>query len=300
MQVHWYPGHMAKSKRLLADQIKRVDIVIELCDARLPLASRNPALWEMTRHKTRILVLNKADLADTKLTESWLNALKTENINVYSHVSGSGKAARVLKWIESASRVYVQRAMAKGVRKTVRAMVIGIPNVGKSTFINDLSGAAVAKVADKPGVTRSVQWMKISPYLEVMDTPGLLWPKLEDQLSAIKLCYIGTLKDEIVDMETLAISLLEDLLRICPDKVKERYKLADTTLKGLALLEAACRGRGFLIKGGAPDIYRGSAVVMDEFRAGKLGRITLEMPVTDTKEGRAVVSIKNDSAAAED
>ena len=276
MQINWYPGHMAKSKRLLITQLGRVDVVVELCDARIPHASRNPDLDKLIANKKRVLILNKADLADSSETAKWLERFKKQGLMAASYVSTTGKIAQALNLIDKAAKEAVQRAADKGVRKVVRVMVVGVPNVGKSTFINHLHGAGIAKTGDRPGVTRSNQWVKIGPYLEILDTPGLLWPRLDDQLSAKRLCYIGTIRDEVVDLHALAISLLDDIMRVRPESVMERYKVKDKELRGFELLEAVCRGRGFLLKGGLLDLDRGCAVVLDEFRAGKLGRITLE------------------------
>ena len=172
----------------------------------------------------------------------------------------------------------VERALQKGMRKTVRAMVVGVPNVGKSTFINRLFGKSIAQIGDRPGVTKSNQWVKISSYLELLDTPGLLWPRLEDQTAARRLCYIGSIKDDVVDLADLTIHLLEDLRSVIPDKVDERFRISDSSCSGNEILDAVCRGRGWLLKGGLPDYDRCCRVVLDEFRAGKLGRITLELP----------------------
>ncbi len=278
MDINWYPGHMAKAKRLLSDQLKRVDVVIELCDARLPYASRNPDLNKLIGGKKRVLLLNKADLAEPAATSRWLSAFRAQGIDAAPFNASGGKAKEALAVIDRAAKEAVDKAAEKGVRKTVRAMVVGVPNVGKSTFTNKLHGGAIAKTGDRPGVTRSNQWVRISPYLELMDTPGLLWPRLDDQLAARRLCYIGTVKDDVVDLPMMTIHLLQDLLKVKPEAVMERFRLTDPTLKGEPLLEAVCRGRGFLMRGGICDYDRCCAVVLDEFRAGKLGRITLEEP----------------------
>ncbi len=278
MDINWYPGHMAKAKRLLSDQLKRVDVVIELCDARLPYASRNPDLNKLIGGKKRVLLLNKADLAEPAATSRWLSAFRAQGIDAAPFNASGGKAKEALAVIDRAAKEAVDKAAEKGVRKTVRAMVVGVPNVGKSTFTNKLHGGAIAKTGDRPGVTRSNQWVRISPYLELMDTPGLLWPRLDDQLAARRLCYIGTVKDDVVDLPMLTIHLLQDLLKVKPEAVMERFRLTDPTLSGEPLLEAVCRGRGFLMRGGLCDYDRCCAVVLDEFRAGKLGRITLEEP----------------------
>ena len=283
LEINWYPGHMAKAKRLLAEQLRRVDVVIELCDARLPYASRNPDLDRLLAGKRRVLLLNKADLADAGATSAWLQFFRAQGIDAAPYNAASGKAKDALAVIDRAARETVEKAAEKGVRKTVRAMVVGVPNVGKSTFTNRLHGGSIAKTGDRPGVTRANQWVRISPYLELLDTPGLLWPRLDDQLAARRLCYIGTVKDDVVDLPMLTIHLLQDLLAVKPEAVMERFRFDDPTLTGEALLEAVCRGRGFLMKGGVCDYDRCCAVVLDEFRAGKLGRITLEMPQKERK-----------------
>ena len=283
MEINWYPGHMAKSKRLLADQLGRVDVVIELCDARLPYSSRNPELDRLLGGKRRVLVLNKADLADPAATSTWLNYFRGMGIDATGFNASAGRAKDALSVIDRAARETVERAAQRGIRKTVKAMVVGVPNVGKSTFTNKLHGGSIAKTGDRPGVTRANQWVRVSPYLDLLDTPGLLWPRLDDQLAARRLCYIGTVKDDVVDLPMLTIHLLQDMLKVQPAQVMERYRIQDAALTGEALLEAVCRGRGFLMKGGVCDYDRCCAVVLDEFRAGKLGRITLEMPPKSSK-----------------
>ncbi|MGN1019199.1 MAG: ribosome biogenesis GTPase YlqF [Aristaeellaceae bacterium] len=278
MEINWYPGHMAKAKRLLSDQLGRVDVVIELCDARLPHASRNPDLDRLISGKKRVLLLNKADLADPAVTSRWLNHFRAQGIDCAPFNAASGKAKDALALIDQAAKEMVERAAHKGVRKTVRVMVVGVPNVGKSTFTNRLHGGAIAKTGDRPGVTRANQWVRITPYLELLDTPGLLWPRLDDQVAARRLCYIGTVKDDVVDLPMLTIHLLEDMLAVKPQTVMERFRIKEPGLQGEALLEAVCRGRGFLMKGGVCDYDRCCAVVLDEFRGGKLGRISLETP----------------------
>ena len=278
MDINWYPGHMAKAKRLLSDQLGRCDVVIELCDARLLFSSRNPDLENMIKGKKRVLLLNKADLADPVITSQWLNRFREQGIEAAPCTAYMDKAKDVLRLIEKAASEAIEKAAQKGVHKTVRVMVTGVPNVGKSTLINDLHGSNIAKTGDKPGVTKANQWVVIGPYLQLMDSPGLLWPRLDDQRAAKRLCYIGSVKDAVVDLPMLTIELLQELLQIRPEPVLERFRFSDPSLKGEALLEAVCRGRGFLLKGGVCDYDRCCQVVLDEFRAGKCGRITLEIP----------------------
>ena len=275
MDINWYPGHMARAKRLLSDQLSRVDVVIELCDARLPFSSRNPDLIRMMQRKQRILLLGKADLADPALTDQWLAYFRSQGITCAA-LDMNRQAKSALSLIDRAAKEAIERAAQRGIKKTVRAMIVGVPNVGKSTLINRLHGGAIAKVGDMPGVTRANQWVKVSPYLEIMDTPGLLWPRLDDPLAARRLAYIAAIRDEVVDTAALSIQLLTDLIEMKPQAVKERFKIADLTLRGPDLLDAVCRGRGFLMKGGIYDTERACKVTLDEFRGGKLGRITLE------------------------
>lgn len=276
MAINWYPGHMARAKRLLQAQLSRVDAVIELCDARLPHSSRNPDLISMARGKKRLLVLGKADLADEGATKRWIAAFGERGVDAMAFNSARGRAGEATRRIEAACAEAVSRMAARGAKKTVRAMVVGVPNVGKSTFINRLNGSPVAIAADRPGVTRANRWVRVSPYLELMDSPGLLWPRLDDARAAQRLAWLGTIRDEILDSEALAVSLLEALLAARPQAVRERFHLQGEFPEGAPLLEAVCRGRGFLMAGGVCDTARGAAVVLDEFRAGRLGKITLE------------------------
>ena len=277
MEINWYPGHMARAKRLLSDQLSRVDVVIELCDARLPLSSRNPDLKRLTEKKERVLLLGKSDLADPALTSAWLNLFKRQGLSCMA-LDMNRQAKAALSLIEKAAKETVERSAQRGIKKTVRAMVVGVPNVGKSTLINRLHGGSIAKVGDMPGVTRANQWVKVSPHLELLDTPGLLWPRLDDPLAARRLAYIAAIRDEVIDTAQLAIQLLTDLIAVTPKTVQERFRIKDLSLRGPELLDAVCVGRGFLMKGGVHDTERACKVVLDEFRGGKLGRITLEAP----------------------
>ena len=277
-QINWYPGHMAKTRRLLQDQLKRVDLVIEVCDARLPFSSRNPELLRLTAGKRRILLLNKADLADPEQTRNWVRFFQAQGETAFPVHALSLKSKELLGTIDRSVRDIVEKAEEKGIRKTVRVMVIGVPNVGKSTIINRLRGTTIAKTGDRPGVTKSNQWIHVTPYLDLMDTPGMLWPRLDDQLAARRLCYIGSVKDDVVDVYGLTISLLEDLKASCPDTLSARFHVEDLGAENVELLDAVCRGRGWLLKGGRYDYDRCCSVVLDEFRSGKLGKITLESP----------------------
>ena len=276
-EINWYPGHMAKTKKILETQIRSVDAVIELCDARAPLATRNPDLARLTQGKARILILNKADLADDAQTARWLEHFRREGLTALRFNSNGGKIKDILGKIEQATRPAVERYAARGVKKTIRTMVIGIPNVGKSTFINRLYGGAVVKAADRPGVTRANTWVKLGPYLEVLDTPGMLPPRMDDQESAKLLAYLGSIRDQIMDTEELAGGLLQRLYEVAPAAAAARYKLGDAPgTEPHELMEAACRGRGWLLSGARYDMDRASALILDEFRAGKVGKITIQ------------------------
>ena len=281
-KINWYPGHMAKTKRQLQDQIRRIDLVIEVCDARLPYSSRNPELNTLAAGKKHMLFLNKSDLADPAASSRWVNYFRNDGIEAHLMNASRLNGKETVALIDKATREIVERSLSKGVRKTVKAMIVGIPNVGKSTLINHLYGRNISRIGDRPGVTRSNQWVKVSPYLELLDTPGLLWPRLEDQTAARRLCYIGSVKDDVIDIYDLTIQLLQDLCRIAPEKVKERFHIEDTGLTGVELLDAVCKGRGWLLKGNQPDYDRCCSVVLDEYRGGKLGRITLELPENET------------------
>ncbi|NLF27132.1 MAG: ribosome biogenesis GTPase YlqF [Clostridiales bacterium] len=275
--INWYPGHMAKSRRMLAEQLRAVDAVIELVDARAPIATSNPDLRSLIRGKARLLVLNKADLADDGETSRWLERFRKDGVEALRFNSTGGRVKEMLAKIEQATLPAVERARARGIEKTVRLMVVGIPNVGKSTFINRIKGSAVAKTSDRPGVTRAKQWVKIGPYLELMDTPGMLPPRLDDQHRAKSLAYLGSVRDQILDTEELAASLLQRLMELRPELVRARFRLPDGPFEHPEeLLEATCRGRGWLLSGGRFDAERAAAIVLDEFRAGKVGNVTLE------------------------
>lgn len=269
---------MAKAKRLLAQQLSKTDIAVELCDARIPLSSRNPDLDRMLSMKQRVLLLCKADLADGNATSRWLQYFTGQGIRAMAYDATPRATKRAGELMDQAAQDFYERAERRGIKKTLRAMVVGVPNVGKSTFINRLTGSATTEVGDRPGVTRVNRWVKVHPYLEVLDTPGMLWPKLSDQKAAMRLAYIGTIRDAVYDQLELSIRLLGELLRDRKEATCERFKIKNPDAKGMELLEEVCRGRGFLLKGGIADTDRASIVILDEFRAGKLGRLTLELP----------------------
>ena len=276
--INWFPGHMAKTRRLLQDQLRRVDLVIELCDARLPFSSRNPELIRMTAGKKRALFLNKTDLADPDITKAWLKQFRVAGEDVYPLNATMLRSKEAIGIINSLTKEITEKALSKGMKKTIRAMVIGVPNVGKSTVINRIRGSAITQTGDRPGVTRNNQWVKITDYLELLDTPGMLWPRLDDQQAAMRLCWIGSVRDDVTDVDMLTISLLEEMKIQCPQALTERFHVEDLTLDGVDLLDAVCKGRGWLLKGNRFDYDRCYSVVLDEFRSGKLGRISLEKP----------------------
>lgn len=268
---------MTKARRMMVDALKQIDVVVELLDARAPVASRNPDFDELFAQKERIVVLNKSDLADDAQSKRWAEYMRGQGRQCLPFVSTrSGEKGRALKAIENAAKPIVERMAQKGVKKTVRIMVTGIPNVGKSTFINTLSGMGNTTTGNRPGVTRGKQWVRLSPYLELLDTPGMLWPKLEDRQEALHLAYIGAIRDAILDTEELSISLLATLRRRWPDALFARYKKIDSETPEESLLEEVCRSRGFLLGGGQLDTERAATTVLEEFRSGKIGRFTLD------------------------
>lgn len=279
MDIQWYPGHMTKARRMLVDSLKLVDVVVELVDARAPLSSRNPDFDELFAGKRRILVLNKADLADTARTKDFVNWFSQGGEAAFAFSCTRPRAPKeAVQRIEQAAQELIERAKKRGMNKTIRAMAVGIPNVGKSTFINRLRGGTPAKASDRPGVTRGRQWIVINNHLEFFDTPGLLWPKFDDQEAARRLAFLGSVRDEIMDGEALCSALLEALADAYPEQTAARFKLKDLGGTGFELLEDACRGRGWLMSGARPDTARAASVILDEFRAGKLGAMTLESP----------------------
>lgn len=281
LDIQWYPGHMAKARRMLAESVKLVDVVIEMVDARAPASTRNPDFDDLFGTKPRVVVLNKADLADPEATRAWIRAYRARGWDAISFSANAGKGVKeAVSLVERAARPVVERMKVKGVNKTVRAMIVGIPNVGKSTFINRLRGSAAAKAGNRPGVTRGKQWIVVGPYLEFLDTPGMLWPKFEDKEAARRLAFLGSIRGEIMDNERLSAELLEFLRDRAPEGAKARLKIdMDAEKSGEQLLEEACRRRGWLLPGARPDTERASALILDEFRSGKMGRLTLEAPV---------------------
>ena len=281
-QIQWFPGHMAKTRKLIAANLSLVDAVVEIVDARIPLSSQNPEMDKMTRNKPRVVLLNKCDLADDKTTQQWISYFRSEGKEAIAIDCRSGKGIKsIIPSIKSTVlRELMEKRQNNGMSSSVvRLMIVGIPNVGKSSLINKLAGSKRAKVEDRPGVTRTKQWVKLDNNAELLDMPGVLWPKFEDQDVAVRLAFTGAISDDILDIETLAMKLLAYLAEYYPDALKERYKIEkapeDT---GLELLEKVGRKRGMMISGGEINTERAAITVIDEFRSGKLGRITLETP----------------------
>ena len=286
--IQWFPGHMKKAQRLIEENLKLVDVVIELLDARIPASSGNPMLADIIRDKPRMIALNKADLADAATTKKWLEYFRARGIAAVAIDSVKGKGMKQLvKEAEELARPKTDKFVSKGGRpREARCMILGIPNVGKSSLINRLAGAAKAKTADKPGVTRAKQWIKIGSNLDLLDTPGILWPKFEDRMVGLKLAFTGAINDDIYDRQQVTILLLDVLRRDYPERVIERFKLKETLPDdGLELLETIGRKRGCLVKGGVIDMEKAQNIVLNEFRAGKLGNVSLdEVPVKKKQE----------------
>ncbi|MBQ7740138.1 MAG: ribosome biogenesis GTPase YlqF [Eubacterium sp.] len=279
--VQWFPGHMAKTRRLIKESLTLVDGVVEIVDARVPYSSRNPELDEIIKGKPRIILLNKCDVANKAATSIWLKHFSDKGYFALAVDCRTGKGlSRFESTVKEALKAVIEKNKSKGLEnKPLRLMVVGIPNTGKSSFINRMGKNAKAKVADKAGVTRQNQWFVVGNGIELLDTPGVLWPKFDDPEVGDKLAFIGSVKDEITDRELLACRLLESLSKTKPEAIEERYKISvSDDLQGWEILEAIGKKRGFLIKGGEIDLERASVIVADEFRAGKLGRITLELP----------------------
>ena len=279
MNIQWYPGHMTKTRRMMQENIGLVDIVIELLDARIPFSSKNPDIDELAKNKHRIIILNKVDLADEKKTKLWTEYFEAKNFKVILVNSITGKGLKDITEVSTElMKEKVERLKQRGrIFVPTRAMIVGIPNVGKSTLINKFVGKSIAKTGDKPGVTRGKQWIKIKKDFELLDTPGILWPKFEDQKVGLKLAFTGAVNDDILDSYTLALNFIDYLRQIYPNALKERYGIefseddqADYILKEIGT------ARSFKTKGGEIDLTRASDILIDEFRACRLGKITLE------------------------
>lgn len=284
MNIQWYPGHMTKAKRAMKEDIKLIDLVIELVDARVPMGSRNPDIDELAKGKGRIILLNKSDLADERINEKWMEYFKSKGFYVVKVNARSGMGLKQIQpLVQEACREKIERDRKRGIlNRPVRTMVVGIPNVGKSTFINSFAGKACTKTGNKPGVTKGNQWIRLSKTLELLDTPGILWPKFEDQQVGLELAFIGSINDEIVDKEELAAELLRFLMKFYRANLTERYGIeSDNPYEAL---RQVAKVRSCLLKGNELDTKKAANLLLDDFRSGKLGRITLEFPSDEKTE----------------
>lgn len=279
MNLQWYPGHMTKAKRQMQEDLKLIDLIIELVDARIPLSSRNPDIDELGKNKARLILLNKSDLADERYNEQWSAYFQKKGFYVVKVNAKSDAGLKSIQGvIQEACKAKIERDRRRGIKnRPIRAMVVGIPNVGKSTFINSYAGKACAKTGNKPGVTKGKQWIRLNKTLELLDTPGILWPKFEDQEVGKRLAFIGSIKDEILNLEELSLELLDYIRTNYPGLLNTRYGIEEEGTP-VSLLEAVADKRKCLIRGQEIDYAKAAGIVMEEFRNGKIGRITLEFP----------------------
>ena len=284
--INWYPGHMLKTKKQIIEDLKLIDVIIEILDARVPIASQNPEIKDITASKKKIIVLNKSDLANEVETKKWIEHFKMKEIKAIAVDANSGKGVKeTLKQVQDIMKEEIEKASNKGrVNKNIRIMVCGIPNVGKSSFINRMINRKSAEVGNRPGVTKQKQWVRISNNIELLDTPGVLWPKFENEDIALKLAYIGTIKDELIDKTNIAYNLLKYLEKNNKKELFERYKLTDEEINSiipkenetLLIMNLIANKRGAIISGGEIDYEKVSAIILNDFRTGKIGKITLE------------------------
>lgn len=292
MNYQWYPGHMTKAVRMMQENIKLIDLIIELVDARIPMSSRNPDIDELGRNKSRIVLLNKSDLADPVQNKKWMQYFEEQGAHALEVNSKSGAGVKSINGlVQEACKEKIERDRKRGiVNRPVRAMVVGIPNVGKSTFINSFAGKACAKTGNKPGVTKGKQWIRLNKSLELLDTPGILWPKFDDQEVGMRLAFIGSMNDEIIVQEELACDLIRVVMQLYPQALAQRYGWEEslsegdldkqpqalTEIEAAGLLERIAVSRNCFSKGEEPDLPRAAALLIDDFRSGRLGRMTLE------------------------
>lgn len=280
MEIQWFPGHMTKTRRYIEKNLGLVDLVAETVDARCIRASQNPDFDKLLANKKRLMIITKTDLADPDVTSRWLNRFRAQGRGCVCVALNSGKGVKdVLSAVREMLKEQTERYAAKGMKRTIRMMVCGVPNSGKSTLINALCGRRAAVAEDRPGVTRGGQWVTLSSDVELLDTPGILWNKFTDMTMGVHLAFTGAVKDDVVDMETLALELIKELRELYPDSLTSRYNITlDPEDEGLDIFDKICKRRGFIVRGGEPDYTRGARVILDEFRAGKLGRVSLEAP----------------------
>lgn len=282
MNYQWYPGHMTRAKRMMQENIGLIDLVIELVDARIPFSSRNPDIDELGKNKARLILLNKSDLADPKANQIWMDYFKNKGFHVLEINAKTGQGLKAIQgMVKEACREKIERDRKRGIKnRPVRAIVVGIPNVGKSTFINSFAGKACTKTGNKPGVTKGKQWIRLNKELELLDTPGILWPKFESEEVGRNLAFIGSMNDEILQMTELAMDLTEYLLQHYQTQLFTRYQVEDEgqSRTPALMLEHICENRKCYKKGQEPDYEKAASVLVDDFRSGRIGRITLEMP----------------------
>lgn len=279
MNIQWYPGHMTKAKRMMQEDIKLIDLVIELVDARIPMSSRNPDIDELGKNKARLILLNKSDLAEDKQNDAWAAYFKEKGYSVVKVNSKKGGGIKSIQGvIQEACKEKIERDRKRGIlNRPVRAMVVGIPNVGKSTFINALAGKACAKTGNKPGVTKGKQWIRLNKNVELLDTPGILWPKFEDQTVGLRLAFIGSIKDEILNTEELAAEMIQFMKKYYRGVLAEKYAIIESDDPYQCLADIA-KSRHCLLRGNELDMAKAAILLVDDFRSGRLGRITLEFP----------------------
>ena len=282
MHFQWYPGHMTKAKRQMQEDIKLIDLVIELVDARIPLSSRNPDIDDLGKNKARLIIMNKSDLSDEARNQEWAAYFKSLGYFVVQLDARSKVGMKtVTNVVMDACKEKIERDRKRGIKnRPVRAMVVGIPNVGKSTFINSYAGKACAKTGNKPGVTKGKQWIRLNQNVELLDTPGILWPKFEDQMVGLRLALIGAIKDEILNIDELSLELIKILKHYYPGVLGERYSV-DEAVEPVQILEGIAENRKCISKGNELDYSKAATLLIDEFRSGKLGKITLEFPESE-------------------
>lgn len=291
MNFQWYPGHMTKAKRMMQEDIKLIDIIIELVDARIPLSSRNPDIDDLGKNKSRLILLNKSDLASEKANNIWEEYFKGKGFHVLKINAKSGAGVKsTVSMVTEACKEKIERDRRKGIlNRPIRAMVVGIPNVGKSTFINSLAGRACAKTGNKPGVTKGKQWIRLNKSVELLDTPGILWPKFDDQITGLRLALIGSMNDQVINLEELSLQLIKFMQNSYAEMLSSKYNV-NTDAEPIVVLEQIARNRLCLKKGGEPDFERASHQLLDDFRNGRIGRITLEMPPVEKKPEKDILS----------
>jgi ribosome biogenesis GTPase A len=307
MHFQWYPGHMAKAKKMMQEDMKLIDVVIELVDARIPLSSKNPDIDALAKNKSRVILLNKSDMADQRYNNAWKDYFEKKGyyVSLVNSKSGAG-VKQVQDIVNKACEAKIERDRRRGIQnRPVRAMIVGIPNVGKSTFINSFVGKASTKTGNKPGVTKGKQWIRLNKLTELLDTPGILWPKFEDQMVGLRLALIGSINDNIIDTTTMSLELILILSRYYPEVLTNRYGVeitseAETQKDALEILEAMAIKRSCLLKGGLPDIDRAAAFLIDDFRSTKLGNITLEFPTAPVEDKKVRDSESSDAVQITD